>query len=455
MKHLRIVFACSLAALLAACGLGRASTPAATSTPSPMPTSTQSPTATATLTPSHTPADCTQGWTTLLVGQRAIVGGDAGELPIVVRTGPGKSYDFLTNIYPGTVVRLLEGPVCLEGLVFWQVENASIPGGTGWASEGDLDEHWLVLYGTPTPTSTPSRTVTATFTPSPSRTPPPTATATFTPSPSRTVTTTFTPSPTRTPSRTVTATLAPSHTRTLSPTAAATLAPSPTGEAGRASFQGVSFALLNPKAATVPEGAYCPGGTERLHYVYPQSICFDITDYPVPYSERILDFLGSPRRFVRVFEVAKFQFSAAQSFVYGLYIQIYTGPNLSRLQMVPPLHVLSPNAIWYSDNQSNIAFMDYRSGRGVRGVFFGYYPPDNDSLLYMFNGLDRDNRYLVSVQLPIQVKSWADNPPDSDVGLYGVSVLLEAAGASDDFYPSLADLDALVQSIQVIDPVFP
>lgn len=41
------------------------------------------------------------------------------------------------------VFKLLEGPACANGFVFWRVEHASIPGGSGWTAEGDLAEYYL------------------------------------------------------------------------------------------------------------------------------------------------------------------------------------------------------------------------------------------------------------------------------------------------------------------------
>ncbi len=143
--------------LLAGCG-GPAATVAATETVPPEPTLTATmgssetplpPTATRppkpTNTPllSPTPVDCSQGWTRLKTGKPAQVAGLASDPPIRVRSEPATGENVLTQIYPGTVVQVGEGPVCAEGLVFWKVENAAIPGGTGWAAEGDGMEYWL------------------------------------------------------------------------------------------------------------------------------------------------------------------------------------------------------------------------------------------------------------------------------------------------------------------------
>jgi hypothetical protein len=43
-------------------------------------------------------------------------------------------------------MKVIEGPVCADGLIFWKVENNSIPDGTGWTAEGDGAEYWLEPY---------------------------------------------------------------------------------------------------------------------------------------------------------------------------------------------------------------------------------------------------------------------------------------------------------------------
>jgi len=92
------------------------------------------------LTP--TPA-CGAGWTRLKASDQAIL--LPGE-PNWVRTEPSKGDNSLGKIYPGALVRVLEGPVCSDGLVYWKVESAQIPGGAGWTAEGDGKNYWLQPY---------------------------------------------------------------------------------------------------------------------------------------------------------------------------------------------------------------------------------------------------------------------------------------------------------------------
>ena len=86
--------------------------------------------------------DCTSEWTRLQAGDQARVS-QATTTPNRVRSGPSQADDMIATIHPGTVVTLIEGPVCADGLIFWRVENEAIPGGTGWTAEGDGAEYWL------------------------------------------------------------------------------------------------------------------------------------------------------------------------------------------------------------------------------------------------------------------------------------------------------------------------
>jgi hypothetical protein len=87
-------------------------------------------------------SDCTSGWTSLRADSYAKVSQDNSS-PNRVREAPDTGAKIIHQIYPGGIVRVLEGPVCTNGLVFWKVENALIPGGVGWTAEGDGNEHYL------------------------------------------------------------------------------------------------------------------------------------------------------------------------------------------------------------------------------------------------------------------------------------------------------------------------
>lgn len=100
------------------------------------------PSKSAPLIPIPTP-HCAAGWTRLALGMLTTV--SQGE-PNRVRSGPGKTAELIGQLYPGTVSKVVEGPVCADGLVYWKVENSTIPGGSGWTAEGDGREYWLEPY---------------------------------------------------------------------------------------------------------------------------------------------------------------------------------------------------------------------------------------------------------------------------------------------------------------------
>jgi hypothetical protein len=89
--------------------------------------------------------DCTSRWTRLQAGSRAAVLKD-GTLPNRVRLGPSREDEIIALLYPGTVVKLIEGPVCADGLVFWRIQSGLIAGGLGWTAEGDGNVYFLEPY---------------------------------------------------------------------------------------------------------------------------------------------------------------------------------------------------------------------------------------------------------------------------------------------------------------------
>jgi len=89
-----------------------------------------------TIVPIPTP-HCAYGWSRLYIGAHAVVSGGTSDPPNRVRSMPSTTAEIIHQIYPGAIVKILEGPVCADGLVFWKVENKTIPGGLGWTAEGD------------------------------------------------------------------------------------------------------------------------------------------------------------------------------------------------------------------------------------------------------------------------------------------------------------------------------
>jgi|GEM_PF-1668315 len=88
-------------------------------------------------------SDCTNGWSKLVAGEKARVAGDSYASPNRVRSGPSKADAIIGEIKPQTVITVLEGPVCSDGLVFWRFFSPLIEGNYGWTSEGDGVEYYL------------------------------------------------------------------------------------------------------------------------------------------------------------------------------------------------------------------------------------------------------------------------------------------------------------------------
>jgi hypothetical protein len=93
------------------------------------------------LTPS-----CGSNWTQLYPGIFAVVAGEPGDPPNHVRSAPSTDASVITQIDPGEFVLVMEGPTCVNNLVFWKVRSDAIPGGVGWTGEGDGAKYYLVPY---------------------------------------------------------------------------------------------------------------------------------------------------------------------------------------------------------------------------------------------------------------------------------------------------------------------
>jgi dipeptidyl aminopeptidase/acylaminoacyl peptidase len=89
---------------------------------------------------------CATGWTRIGAGGQARVVGKEGDTPNRVRSEPQNGDNMVAQLLPGTIVNVLEGPVCTEDFIFWKVKSSSIPGGTGWTAEGDGTDYWLEPY---------------------------------------------------------------------------------------------------------------------------------------------------------------------------------------------------------------------------------------------------------------------------------------------------------------------
>jgi hypothetical protein len=83
---------------------------------------------------------CAGKFTRLVPWVHAVVIGDkaAG-----LRSAPTLGENYFARLEPGTVLKVLEGPVCADGLIFWKIRNEAVPGQSGWIAEGNREEFWL------------------------------------------------------------------------------------------------------------------------------------------------------------------------------------------------------------------------------------------------------------------------------------------------------------------------
>ncbi|MEZ4557560.1 MAG: META domain-containing protein [Caldilineaceae bacterium] len=111
------------------------------------------------------------------------------------------------------------------------------------------------------------------------------------------------------------------------------------------------------------------------------------------------------------------------------------------------------------------AYVDFGSGSGVR--FVGRFvqaadPVYNGQLLYIYQGLTDDGRYLVSMQWPVTAAGLTDDPATVPTDDYATADAFEAYRAqvvdqlnglsADEWTPSLDALDALVNSLTLSLP---
>jgi len=59
-----------------------------------------------------------------------------------IRKEPNSGSTILTLFRPGTLMKILEGPVCANGWVWWKVQGYT-SGDIGWTAEGDSNNYWL------------------------------------------------------------------------------------------------------------------------------------------------------------------------------------------------------------------------------------------------------------------------------------------------------------------------
>lgn len=114
--------------------------------------------------------------------------------------------------------------------------------------------------------------------------------------------------------------------------------------------------------------------------------------------------------------------------------------------------------------QSNIRYMDFANGQGVRYLsLYGQaaYPANNQMVFYTFQGLTSDGQYYISAVLPVNNPALPNTPeegiPNGDWMAFSNNFTtyvaeteaMMSALADESFTPSLAELDAMMASLSV------
>lgn len=99
--------------------------------------------ASAAAAPGSATVPCVNGLPTRLrVGAYAYVNPDP-PLPNNLRRDAGKNSSLIGDIQPGQAMKILDGPTCADGWVWWNVRTLE-PELEGWTAEGDRQNYWLI-----------------------------------------------------------------------------------------------------------------------------------------------------------------------------------------------------------------------------------------------------------------------------------------------------------------------
>jgi hypothetical protein len=159
--------------------------------------------------------------------------------------------------------------------------------------------------------------------------------------------------------------------------------------------------------------------------------------YPVQRYKELLPDLVNPRA------------AALQSLIGG------AAPGSETLPLLP---IFNAAQLFYAQ----YAVVHFQNGSGYRIVTMyaqALYPVNNHDLFFSFQGLTADGKYWISVILPISHPSLpenGDNPPGgwdafmANADAYFAQITADLNGqAPESFVPSIAALDALIQSMLV------
>jgi hypothetical protein len=218
-------------------------------------------------------------------------------------------------------------------------------------------------------------------------------------------------------------------------------------------FNGITF-TFDPSIAQSVSVSIDPGISGELGEVWfntPQSEMFDFVGYVT--GEKFHD----PH--IMIFSVDEYNAANEKSIEVITKLQQYIAsqPNIPG-GSIPFL----PN--WNAGQLFRVipGFVSFQNGKGIRFLTeYGQYsaPINNTDLFYTFQGITNDGKYYVSAILPVTHPSL---PADSNVGEAIQNKLYEdydgylnetlpalAAQPLDSFTPSIALLDAMIQSLKI------
>jgi hypothetical protein len=249
----------------------------------------------------------------------------------------------------------------------------------------------------------------------------------------------------------------------VSPAATGTLNTAPAPSAGptalsttNVAYQDVSFRL--PAAVASSASGRTAPATDILGETYPAHVEFSLTGYPS--SNTAFEPL------IRVYPVSELGVVAAST---GQQLKELLSERPTTLPATLPLLPALPAGQLV---HAGIRYLSFENGSGVRMLTqFAQdsWPVNNEGLVYVFQGLTRDERYYISAFLPVSAAFLPDkvNDPDTvpavdgvpypkadsdDFGIeyaryqQAVAGRLESAGPGE-FEPSPQLLDALIQSL--------
>lgn len=222
----------------------------------------------------------------------------------------------------------------------------------------------------------------------------------------------------------------------------------------RADYEGVNF-IVPSQVANNAYGEILPadttGSPNEPFSIYPETTAFYFENYQVPisYTDQIL----------MIFPVAEYE-----SIDSGVGAKITALRRLLDNRSTTGAAAL-PLIPGYDGEQlffSNVKFINFKNGRGVRYItMYGdeVSPVNNETLMYIYQGITNDGAYLVSVILPVNNPVLPDSYeiPDGDYDAFEenydtyISDITRKLNAEADarFLPGLQWLDGMVQSLSV------